>query len=399
MGTRSALSYSSVRTYLECPLRWKFLYIDQIPETPRGYFSFGRTVHTVLEEMLRPLVTPSTRLTPSGASQRTLDDWPGSRAGPAGRLPTTTEMLQLYQASWIRDGYVSTDEEERYRLLGEEILRAYHADLTRAPPTPVAVEPHLEAVWDGVAIHGYIDRIDRRPSGALEILDYKTSRELSREDAEASDQLSMYQVLVEKNFAEPVEQLTLLHLRSRTPHSVPRRDPTSLEETRERVVEAGDGIKSQSYEPSPGRHCSRCEFKSRCPEFRTVPEGDRAQLLGLVDRFQRLRSDEARLETELRATAEELHRAADRLGVHRVPGSESVAIRRREEVWRLPDAGLGALLSELGLEGQLRPDDVEGLRRMATDRATEPATRRRLREAAGRQVRWYWVLEDPGGRS
>ncbi|EQD27879.1 hypothetical protein B1B_18994, partial [mine drainage metagenome] len=48
------LSYSSIRAYEECPLRWKFLYVDRLPEAPRGYFSFGRTVHSVLEELLQP---------------------------------------------------------------------------------------------------------------------------------------------------------------------------------------------------------------------------------------------------------------------------------------------------------------------------------------------------------
>jgi putative RecB family exonuclease len=56
-----ALSYSSYSTYLECPLRWKFLYIDRLPEVPRGYFTFGRVVHSVLEELVRPMVLPSAR--------------------------------------------------------------------------------------------------------------------------------------------------------------------------------------------------------------------------------------------------------------------------------------------------------------------------------------------------
>ena len=60
MSPAAPLSYSSVRTYLECALRWKFLYVDRLPEAPRGYFSFGRTVHTVLENLLKPLVVPTT---------------------------------------------------------------------------------------------------------------------------------------------------------------------------------------------------------------------------------------------------------------------------------------------------------------------------------------------------
>jgi putative RecB family exonuclease len=398
VAPRTALSYSSVRTYLECPLRWKFLYVDDLKEAPRGYFSFGRTVHSVLEELLKPLVVPSGRRVGSGATQHTLDDWRvGARA--VGSLPSQSEMLQLYDTAWIRDGYGSTEEEKRYKQLGEEILVAYREDLVRAPPAPVSVEEHLEAKWNGVAVHGYVDRIDRTPNGGLEILDYKTSRELSQADAEESDQLSVYQVLVEQNYPEPVEQLTLYHLRTRTPRSVPRRDAGVLDAVHDRFARAGDGIRSESYEPTPGRQCSRCEFKALCPEFRLVPEPEQAQLLELVDKFHALRAQEEHVESELRATAEALHREAERLGVHRISGTARVAIRRREEIWRFREESVAPILAEHGLDAQVRPDDSEAIRRLAQDPNVDAGLRRRLTEAGGRQVRWYWELEDGPSRS
>ncbi len=398
MAPRSALSYSSVRTYLECPLRWKFLYVDDLKEAPRGYFSFGRTVHSVLEELLKPLVVPSGRRVGAGATQHTLDDWrPGDRP-QAGRLPTREQMMGLYESAWIGEGYGSRDEEKRYKQLGEEMLVAYHDDLLRAPPAPVSVEEHLEAKWNGVAVHGYIDRIDRTPTDGLEILDYKTSRELTQTEAVESDQLSVYQVLVQENYPEPVERLTLYHLRSRTPRSVPRRDAVVLDGVHERFTRAGDGIRSESFEPTPGRQCSRCEFRSLCPEFRVVPEPDQAQLLQLVDRFHQLRAEEENVEVQLRATAEALHKEAERLGVHRISGSDRVAIRRREEVWRFREESVAPILAEHGLEGQVRPDDSEAIRRLAQDPKVDAGLRRRLTEAGGRQVRWYWELEDSASR-
>ena len=241
-------------------------------------------------------------------------------------------------------------------------------------------------------------KLDRTPTGGLEILDYKTSRELSQADAVESDQLSLYQVLVEQNYPEPVEQLTLYHLRSRTPRSVPRRDAGVLEEVHDRFARAGDGIRAESFDPSPGRQCSRCEFRTMCPEFRVVPEPEQAKLLGLVDRFHLLRVQEEHLEDQLRSTAEALHREAERLGVHRIPGSERVAIRRREEVWRFREESVGPILAEHGLEAQVRADDAEAIRRLAQDPNVDAGLRRRLREAGGRQVRWYWTLEDATSR-
>src|SRR5258708_2054748 len=281
MRGSGVMSHSSVSTYLECPLRWKFLYVDKLPETPRGYFSFGRTVHSVLEELVRPFVSGPALLSAT-ERQRRLDDWGslGPSSGP--KLLSPDAVLALYEKLWVGDGYTSPEEEARYKALGADLLLRFRESLAALLPTPVAVEAHLTAEWDGIPIHGYLDRIDRLPSGGLEVVDYKTSRELSRADAASSDQLALYQVLVEKNFPDPVEGLTLYHLRSMTPFRTAPRSRADLERLYERVGSAADGIRAESFEPTPGRHCSRCEVQSRCPEFRDLPRTQRARLAVLV---------------------------------------------------------------------------------------------------------------------
>ena len=395
MAAVPTLSYSSARAYLECPLRWKFLYIDRLTEAPRGYFTFGRTIHTVLEELVRPLVRPVARRTSATESQRTLDHYTPPTPGPAerrGLAVSEEDLLESYRRAWSSEGYTSRDEEERYRAVGAEILLGYYRQLVESPPTPVAVEEHLEATWDGIPIHGYLDRIDRTSSGGLEVLDYKTSREITSEEAESSDQLSLYQVLVENNYPDPVESLTLYHLRSLTPLRTPARRRDSLDALYTRIGDVHDGIRAEAYEPTPGRHCRRCEFQSRCPEFRRVPSEERARLGELVDRFAQLRAQERRLERELEETAAELHRAAEEVGVHRVPGSRAVAIRRREETWAYPRMALPALPPSVSRPSLDRPEEV---RRFLRDGRVDPTLRRQIAEGGRRQVRWFWELEDP----
>jgi putative RecB family exonuclease len=396
VASLAPLSYSSYRTYLECPLRWKFLYIDRIPETPRGYFTFGRVVHSVLEELLRPLVIPSARRIGEAASQRTLDEWhPTSVPRTDGGLVSLEDLLAAYDRAWTGEGYTSPEEESRYRALGKDLLGRYYAQLSAERPHPVAVEEHLEARWDGIQVHGYIDRIDRTAAGGLEVVDYKTSRELSSEDARDSDQLSIYQVLVERNYSEPVERLTLYHLRSLTPLRVAPRAKAALGVLHERMGLVVDGIRAEAYEPTPGRQCSRCDFQSRCPEFRAVPPAERERLSSLVDRFESLRGEERKLETELRRTAEELHRAAEELGVHRVPGSHSVAIRRREEAWQYSLDPVRPLLEQAGLSPRVASGRAEDVRKLVRDPAINPELRRKVAETGARRVKWFWEIEGP----
>lgn len=400
MSSAPALSYSSYHTYLECPLRWKYLYVERRPELPRGYFSFGRVVHSVLEELVRPLVVPAARKAGATDSQRTLDEWPGAARPDRTKPPaamTREELLAAYDRSWTSEGYTSPDEEARYRALGKEILLRFHDRLVRDPPRPVSVEEHLEARWDGIPIHGYVDRIDRTPTGGLEVVDYKTSRELSTEDARDSDQLSLYQVLVEGNYREPVERLTLYHLRTLTPLRTPPRGRSSLEPLHARLGDVVDGIREQAFEPTPGRHCTRCDFRSICPEFRAVPPLEGSRLAGLVDRFESLRADERRLEGELSQAAEELHKAAEELGLHRVPGSRTIAIRRREIAWQYPLDAVRPLLATSGASDRLVGETHEDVRRLLRDPDLPAELRRKVAETGSRRVRWYWELESTAG--
>ncbi len=396
MAAVPTLSYSSARTYQECPLRWKFLYVDHLAEAPRGYFTFGRTIHAALEELVRPMVVPVVRRAGGKESQRTLDHYASGRPAAGGTATSTEEeVLEIYRRAWSSEGYTSREEEERYRALGAEILLGYYRLLAERPPTPVAVEEHLEATWNGIPVHGYIDRIDRTTNGGLEVLDYKTSRELSHDEALRSDQLSLYQVLVEKNYPDPVEGLTLYHLRSLTSLRSPPRAKDSLDALYNRLGEVSDGIRSEAFDPSPGRQCRRCEFQSRCPEFRLVPAPDQKYLADLVDRFARLRSQEAKIAGELERTAAELHRAAERAGVHRVPGSRAVAIRRREEEWRYPLEEVEGLPRGSSGEPLFRLDRPEEVRRFIRNPEIDPELRRKIADSGRRQVRWYWELEDP----
>ena len=393
MAVSAPLSYSAISTYLDCPLRYKFLYVDGLAETPRGYFSFGRTIHEVLEALVRPLLTPVDRRTRVGESQKTLDEWhPSHSVAGATGLMSRPALLEFYEKSWVSAGYRSAEEESRYRRLGADLLSAYYDVLVRSPPVPVAIEEHLEATWEGIPVHGYIDRIDLTSSGGLDVIDYKTSRELSRTDAEDSDQLSLYQVLVEANYTRPVESLTLYHLRSLTPHRVGARTEKSLEPLRDRVEQVHDGIGSASYDPTPGRICQRCEFQSICPEFRPVPAEERARLEELVDRFAELRSREATVGVELRRTADELHREAERLGVHRMPGRSGTAVRRKETRYVVDADAVRLALKDHGVE--LPPElDAEELRRMASEPQADPALKAEVLARTARQVRWFWEIE------
>ena len=235
------------------------------------------------------------------------------------------------------------------------------------------------------------------PSGGLEVLDYKTSRDLSIQEARDSDQLAMYQVLVESNYALPVERLTLYHLRSLTPHRTPARGAPAIAQLSQKVGDVADGIRNQRFDPTPGRQCERCDFRALCPEFREVPPEERLRLEELVDRFVQLRKDGEKVDADLHRVADELHSEAERLGVHRLPGRAAVAIRRREEEWSYAPDGVRPVLERHGLMPRASRLDSQEIQRLVRDTTLDPAVRREIAQRGGRQVRWYWELDPQDG--
>jgi len=95
-----ALSHSSISSYQVCPQKWKFRYVDKIPELPRSYFSFGKSVHAGLEFLF----------------SRVLET-----------LPSLDDLLAQYKTGWISQGYESSAQEKWFFQEGERILRGFFA--------------------------------------------------------------------------------------------------------------------------------------------------------------------------------------------------------------------------------------------------------------------------------
>src|SRR5258706_5081422 len=93
------LSHSSVSLYQTCPQKWKFRYIDKVPELPKPYFSFGKSVHSGLEFLF----------------SRTHE-----------KLPAVEELISNYQSNWLSEGYETSAQEKWFFQEGERILKGLY---------------------------------------------------------------------------------------------------------------------------------------------------------------------------------------------------------------------------------------------------------------------------------
>jgi DNA helicase II / ATP-dependent DNA helicase PcrA len=238
-GLDARLSATAVETYETCPLQFKFEREWKLSRQVHAAMQYGAAMHRVLLTYY-----DSVRL---------------------GRTKSDDELLQLFgddlAASGIQDNY----QKELYLKQGQVQLRDFLAG-TRSSPTPEVLhtEEWFEVQVAGTKVAGRIDRMDRTADGSVAIVDYKTGKARSQEDADESLQLSIYAMAAHEKWGYRVGGLLFHNLEGNVP-VFSKRTEFQLEGARERVLDVARGVAAGNFEPKVGRHCNFCAFRGLCP--------------------------------------------------------------------------------------------------------------------------------------
>ena len=115
-------------------------------------------------------------------------------------------------------------------------------------------------------ISGQIDRIDRLPSGGIEVIDYKTGRVSSQKGVDESLQLSIYALACRDalGLGTP-ERVTLYFTESAQRMSTSRTDE-QLDAARADILARIAEMRGGGFAATPGDPCRYCDFRAMCPE-------------------------------------------------------------------------------------------------------------------------------------
>lgn len=262
------LSHSSITLYNECPQKYKFKYVDKIPEKPKHFFSFGQSVHLALEYFY-------------GVKEP--------------KAPSLEDLLKHYREIWVKPGYRDENQEAEYFEEGRQILTRFHDKHAKSFHVPFSVEYNFNFEYEGVPLTGKVDRIDKLPDGRLSILDYKTGKKLAAGRLDLDAQLTMYQFACESQLGEEVGELIFYHLPTLKEHRTIRRDKPLVKELTTRIVETAEGITKDRFDPKPTENaCRWCDYKPICPIYKdqyagmpapvAKPAGE-PELAALVDAY------------------------------------------------------------------------------------------------------------------
>ncbi|MDP2349668.1 MAG: PD-(D/E)XK nuclease family protein, partial [Chloroflexota bacterium] len=252
-------SHSSLSTYAACPRRYAFRYVERLPgEVPRWWFTFGSAVHRAFEAFDRAWI----------------------RARGDGMPAPGYDVLARAFGEAVEAAGCDPLEAARYHARSGPVLLTYLERAVTSDAEPVGVELgfgiDVPVAGDEVAVRfvGYIDRIDRRPDGAIEVIDHKTGKLRSQGEVDQDRQLTAYAFACARDgLRDPATGAVLpaaarlgLHFAETGLMVWTTRSAEDLEAFSASLVAEVGAIRRREFGPRPGSACRWCEYRSTCAD-------------------------------------------------------------------------------------------------------------------------------------
>ncbi len=250
----TSLSPSRTNDFLTCPLLYRFRTIDNLPETPTPAAVRGTLVHRALEDLF-------------------------------GRQPQQRTVQEAYSLLEAAFAELERTQPEHAKILAADAVDPA-AILQPAIPLletyfqledPQRLEPHQRemgvsaSLGDDFVIRGFVDRVDRAPSGAVRIVDYKTGRAPAANfESKAMFQMRFYALIWWRMTNEIPAMLQLIYLGS---GDILRYEPdeADLQGTERKILAIREAIRQAGargdFRATPSRLCDWCSFSEWCPAF------------------------------------------------------------------------------------------------------------------------------------
>lgn len=251
--TALRLSPSQAKSYQDCPRKYvseRYL-LSAVDESV--HMRLGTLLHTVLER----------------AEQDALDRG-DERSTAAAALVILDE---IFDNAGFGDDSVAAAWKRRAATLVTNLYENWPS-----AGAPVLLEIDLEADIDGTPWRGRADRIERSGT-SLTVVDYKSGRTATLDEAKTSIQLGFY-ALAAMEDPRTAGLGTVDAAEFWFPKEVQKRgiatrslDMDQLDTIRAAMVAIASAINAEQFAPTPGSHCRNCPVTSTCP---ALPQGAEA---------------------------------------------------------------------------------------------------------------------------
>ena len=255
-------SHSRLSTFEQCPLKFKYRYIDKIiPEIEKTIeIHLGSTVHSVLEWLYTQVQNK--------------------------KLPTIDETIVYYAGKWeenykpeiiiVKEDMTTKD----YFDKGVGFLLNYYTKHQPFDDNTIEIEKKILFNLDEEGeykLQGFIDRlVHNAENNEYEIHDYKTANYLPKQEKFESDrQLALYSIGIKDLFGQDKEVCLVWHYLAHNQKICSKRTNEQLQQLKKETLELINQIEStEKFPPQITKLCDWCEYKSMCPAWSKKEELD-----------------------------------------------------------------------------------------------------------------------------
>jgi putative RecB family exonuclease len=254
--TQLRLSPSKINSFVGCPMKYRFQYVDSVPRLPAEVALRGNFTHRILELLLQH---PAAERTNENANKSL------EQARTEFRKREDWRMLNL-----------NDEEAERFWEAAREAVRAYYRIQHPQDADIVALELKASMSLGEFQLAGIIDRVER-DNGQLVISDYKGSvpKRLEYSDDHLR-QLMLYALMYEFQLKEAPHEVRVYYLGGGKDEYPRNKRVVSQVVTRELLDEARSGahrvyadIKnataSGEFATKVQKLCDWCDYQQWCP--------------------------------------------------------------------------------------------------------------------------------------
>jgi putative RecB family exonuclease len=243
---RGYLSHSQIRLYSQCPQKYCFAYIEEIPAPINDKIFLGEIFHATLEDYFTKQINNSC---PDEAA-------------------TVAAFLDAFAAAEKKRNITWQISRRETRARGVAFVKYF---LARIAPTvkPLMVEKELSAEIPeiGVTLKGVIDLVE----ADFSITDFKTTTsKWSASKARNSLQMIIYKYLFDRNFGnvhgilkyEILYAKNAANIRHQSLKVIP--GPDDIVQLLILIKHVADNISKGVFYPQPNPFCAYCDFLTLC---------------------------------------------------------------------------------------------------------------------------------------
>ena len=371
-------SHSRLETYRNCPLKYKFQYLDKIKREEESIEAFlGSRFHEAMEVIYRKIRF---------------------------EIISLNDLIAFYENNWERkfhDKVIITDDSrkaEDYKKLGKQFIKDYYHRYHPFNQTKIlGVERIIMVNLDNngrYRLRGFIDRLDRTDKGTYEIHDYKTSRSLPEQRKMDTDrQLALYQIAVQNMWNDVNEVELVWHYVAFDKEIRSSRSGQELADLKRETVDLIKKIENtREFLPNESVLCGWCYYKDICPLFKHEYKLRHLEKwkylndegLKLVNEFAKLDSNKKTYAAKIKEIDEALEEMkiavieyAENLGLEVITGSNHQLKISSSEKYHVPGKGteerknLIKLLDKLDKLEELSTLDTPELKRALKEKRWE----------------------------